>query len=87
MNGRGEPWHLDKKVPLGIIFAIVLQTLTLVVIGTIWKTQTDSRLEALEKTDFGRESHENRITILEQKFNYIQESLQRIEKSIERITP
>lgn len=87
MTGRGEAWHLDKKVPLGIIFAIILQTLTLVVIGTIWKTQTDSRLEALEKTDFGRESHENRITILEQKFSYIQDSLQRIERNLESMKP
>lgn len=87
MTGRGESWHLDKKVPLGIIFAIILQTLTLVVIGTIWKTQTDSRLEALEKVDFGRQSHENRITILEQKFSYIQESLQRIERNLDSMKP
>lgn len=25
MTGRGESWHLDKKVPLGIIFAIIMQ--------------------------------------------------------------
>ena len=87
MTGRSEPWHLDKKVPLGIIFAIVMQTITLVVIGTVWKTQTDSRLEALEKTDLGRASHAERITILEQKFSYIQDSLQRIEKNIDRLTP
>lgn len=87
MTGRGESWHLDKKVPLGIIFAIIMQTVTLVAIGTSWKTQTDSRLEALEKTDLGRASHAERLTILEQKFNYIQQSLERIEKNIERIAP
>jgi hypothetical protein len=87
MTGKGEAWHLDKKVPLGIIFAIIMQTITLVVIGTVWKTQTDNRLEALEKADFGRESHENRITILEQKFSYIQESLQRIERNLDKIQP
>ena len=87
MTGRGEAWHLDKKVPLGIIFAIILQTLTLVVIGTVWKTQTDNRLEALEKSDFGRESHGNRITILEQKFSYIQESLGRIERNLDKLNP
>lgn len=87
MTGGKESWHLDKKVPLGIIFAIILQTLTLVVIGTVWKTQTDSRLEALEKSDFGRETHENRITILEQKFGYIQESLGRIERNLDKLQP
>jgi hypothetical protein len=87
MTGRGEAWHLDKKVPLGIIFAIIMQTVTLVVIGTVWKTQTDSRLEALEKTDLGRSGLNDRVIILEQKFNYIQESLGRIEEKIERITP
>lgn len=87
MTGRGEAWHLDKKVPLGIIFAIIMQTVTLVVIGTTWKTQTDNRLEALEKTDIGRAGLNDRVIILEQKFNYIQGSLERIEKSIERIAP
>ena len=87
MTGRGEPWHLDKKVPLGIIFAIFIQTITLVVIGTVWKTQTDSRLESLEKTDLLRSGLNDRVIILEQKFTYIQGALDRIEKNIERITP
>jgi septation ring formation regulator EzrA len=87
MTGRGEAWHLDKKVPLGIIIAIVIQTITLVMIGTAWKTETDNRLEALEKTDLGRASLNDRVIVLEQKFSYIQGALDRIEKNIERITP
>jgi cell division protein FtsB len=27
---RDEPWHLSKSVPLSIIFAVVVQTVTLV---------------------------------------------------------
>lgn len=37
-------WHLDKKVPLAIIFALVLQT-----VGAIWwAAQIDNRVSAIE---------------------------------------
>lgn len=86
-NGKAESWHLDKKVPVAFIAFFIIQTLTLVYIGTAWKTEIDGRVAALEKTDFGQQSYENRITVLEQKFNYIQQSLERIEKNIDRIAP
>lgn len=37
-------WHLDKRVPLAIIFAIAMQTVGLVV----WATRLDARVSALE---------------------------------------
>ena len=43
-------WHLDKKVPIGLIVAIVIQTLTLVYVGATWKAETNGRLTALENS-------------------------------------
>ncbi len=75
-------WHLDKKVPIGIIVALLVQTIVLVYVGTTWKVDVESRLGALEKSDTRRESQEARIIIVEQQLSYIRESLRRIEGAI-----
>lgn len=41
---KKESWHLDKKVPLSIIVALLIQTGALV--G--WAVQLDSRVNAME---------------------------------------
>lgn len=38
-------WHLDRRVPLAIIFALALQTIYF----TVFITKLDSRVEVLEK--------------------------------------
>ncbi len=80
-------WHLDKKVPLGLLVMIVIQTLSLVYVGTTWKTDIDHRLNTLEKSDDIRSPQGNRITILEQKFDFIQQTLQRIERKLDQSQP
>lgn len=41
-----EHWHLDKRVPLSIIFALVLQTIYF----TVFITKLDSRVSVLEQS-------------------------------------
>lgn len=49
-------WQLERKIPLGIIIAIILQTLTAI----WWAAKLDTRLvmqeEWFQKTTFGRKS-------------------------------
>jgi hypothetical protein len=78
-----EQWHLDKKVPIGIIFALVIQTITFFTIAAAWKTSVDVRIERLEETAVDSTKQGDRILILEQKFSYIVESLGRIEKKLD----
>ena len=78
-----DNWHLDKRVNLSVIIVLILQTLAWVIIFTAWKTDTDNRLASLEKSTIARESHENRLVILEQKFGFIQETLARIEGKLD----
>ena len=40
-------WHLDRKVPIGIIIALVMQTFGIL----IWATKLDSRVGYLETKD------------------------------------
>lgn len=75
-------WHLDKKVPIGIIVALIVQTVVLVYVGTTWKVDVESRLGTLEKTSDRNAGQEARIIVVEQQLNYIRESLRRIESAL-----
>ena len=85
-------WTLDKRVPISIIITIVLQTIAFVYLGTTWKADIDHRIGALEKDgvtraalevrlDIMRASQAERLVALETKFDFIQQSLQRIERA------
>lgn len=77
-----EQWHLDKRVPVTIIVALLLQTMGFVYVGTTWKTETDFRLANLENQNEERKSQEGRIIVMEQQLRYITESLGRIERRL-----
>lgn len=81
---RDDQWHLDKRVPLGLVMAILVQTVVFIYFGTSWKADTDHRLAALEKSSDAQLPQGNRLLILEQKFEYIRETLTRIEQKINR---
>jgi len=72
-------WHLDKKVPVSIIFAMIFQTILVIYIGTTWKTEVDFRLANLERQNSERQSQEGRIIVMEQQLRYIVESIRRVE--------
>ena len=85
-------WHLDKRVPISIIITLVLQTMTFIYLGTTWKADIDHRIGSLEKDGILRSALElrmdtiradqaDRLTALETKFDFIQKSLERIERA------
>ena len=78
-----EQWHLDKRVPIGIIFALLIQTVAFFTIAAAWKTSVDGRIDRLEEIAVDSTKQGDRILILEQKFNYIVDSLARIEKKLD----
>ena len=77
-----EQWHLDKKVPISIIAAIVCQTLFFVYIGTAWKASVENRLHSLEKSQDGTSNHETRIVVIEQGMLRIRDDLSEIKQLI-----
>ena len=91
MTNPDTEWHLDKKVPIGLLVTIVIQTITLVYVGTTWKSAIDNRIANLEaadvmlqRVDESRSAHATRLTILEQKFDFISQTLTRIENKIDK---
>lgn len=82
-----ENWHLDKKVPLGLLIGFVVQTIVITAIGTSKFEEISHRVEVLEKTDKSTETHENRLVILEQQFGYIRADLAEIKTLLRRRVP
>ena len=82
-----EEWHLDRRVPISIIIALFVQTVVFVYVGTTWKADVDARIVSLEKSENSRDSHENRLVILEQQFGYIRADLQEIKSLLRREVP
>ena len=48
MTGDNRAWHMDKRVPIGIIVALVVQTIALLYTEAAWRAETGSRINALE---------------------------------------
>jgi hypothetical protein len=87
MAEMNEDWHLDKKVPISIIVMFFIQTITLVYVGTSWKTDIDSRINQLERSEVKTTSYENRITVTEQQLGYIRNDLAEIKALLRRQVP
>lgn len=68
-----EGWHLDKKVPLSIIMALLVQTAVLI----MWGTKLDSRVAIVEQSI---NSHTLTIETMKQTQNQISVGLARIEE-------
>jgi len=83
-NTDESEWHLDKRVPIAMVLAFIGQTVTLVYVGTTWKSDIDHRVTSLEKTDEMRRPQESRILVVEQQLKFIIDTVGRIESKIDR---
>lgn len=64
-------WHLDKKVPIALIFAIFLQSFAAI----WWASAVTARLDRVEQTVGLSQGRESRIVRLETQVQGIRESL------------
>jgi len=80
-------WHLDKKVPITIIGALIAQTVFFTAWGTSKYDEVNSRITALERSDSTQQSHETRITRIEENMTYIRSDLQEIKNLLKRQIP
>ena len=80
-------WHLDKRVPLGIIGAIIFQTITFVTLGSQWMARTDARIETIERALDERKTQGDRLIILEQKLGFISDAVADIARKLDNLNP
>jgi hypothetical protein len=72
-------WHLDKRVPVALIFTLLLQ------MGAAiwWVSKAEARLTAIEKVTEASPSISDRLITLEAKSEGIAASLLRIEARLQ----
>lgn len=73
-------WHLDKKVPIAVIAAIVAQTGAFI----WWAGSINERVSSLERRAETTATQGDRLTRVEVKIESIQEGITRIERMIRR---
>lgn len=73
-------WHLDKRVPLVLIGAIIAQTFGL----GWWASSISSRVDQIELRMAEQGDLKGRIVTMETHLIYIRQSLDEIRRSIER---
>lgn len=79
--GDKEPWHLDKKVPIALIIAIMVQTG-----GALWWTsKLDSRIETVERHVADTKDDAARLVRLEAFRDNLGNRLDRIEAKLDRL--
>lgn len=74
-------WHLDKRVPLALIFAIVVQTATIF----WWASAISQRVAALEAERAATADYQGRIVRLETQIAGLQETMNGIDAKLDRL--
>lgn len=78
-------WHLDKRVPIGIIAAIVFQTVAFVALGSQWMAKMELRVDAVERALDDRKTQGDRLIVLEQKLGFISETVSSIARKLDNL--
>ena len=80
---EGGRWHLDKRVPIALIFAIAAQSL-----GAVWfASAINQRVAVNEATLFARTPLVTRMVKTETRMESIQEDVREIKGLLQRAFP
>jgi hypothetical protein len=81
MNEDDTRWHLDKRVPLALLFAILVQTGA----ALWWAAGVNARVEQLERQVISAAPNVERIVRLETKMDAIFSQLAEIKLIVQRV--
>lgn len=76
-----EPWHLDRKVPLALIFTLILQAVTF----GWWASAQESRLNRVEEIMLMQRDDPVRLARLEGFRDELTKRLERFEAKLDRL--
>jgi hypothetical protein len=74
------PWHLDKRVPVALLMAILVQTFGM----GWWAASISERVSSLENTRTDGKDTGGRLMVLESQMKDIKAILQRIEYQVRK---
>lgn len=81
MSGEEKPgWHLDKRVPIALILALIVQTAGVVA----WFATLDSRLASVETWQEKNDATRDRLATIETQLSGMKDTLVRIERKLDK---
>lgn len=80
MSEEKPGWHLDKRVPLALILALLVQTGGVVA----WFATLDSRITTVEAWQEKNDATRDRLTAIETQLSGMKDSLVRIERKLDK---
>lgn len=84
---KSEHWHLDKRVPISIIVAIIAQTAGIIYGAALLRSDVDEskrRITALEHKDEKNGALGERVVRVETLMEGVKGAVERIEQKIDR---
>lgn len=73
-------WHLDKRVPIALILALIMQTAG----ALTWAGAASERINQLERQTQDRNAIGERTARVEEQVRYMRVTLDRIEEKLDR---
>ena len=73
-------WQIDRHIPIAVILTLMFQTA-----GVVWWAATlEQRLNRVEQWQEKNDATRDRLTTIESQMDGIKESLERIEKKLDK---
>lgn len=85
MEKRQEGWKFDKHIPLAVLFALVVQTISLVWYLASWKADHTARIGVLEKWATQNEKVIERVSRVEATVDAVRQQTGRIEDKLDNL--
>lgn len=85
IEDHSREWHLDKRVPITLIVAILIQSAAAIWWVSTYSTKTDQRLKHVEEQLRMVSGSQSRIARLEQSADSQSAALIRIEAKLDRV--
>lgn len=80
-----EGWKLDRHIPIALVFAMFIQTITIVWWFSGWTATIEERLKSLEVDNKQTIVRDERIRVLENNVGRMDERLKGIDNTTKRI--
>lgn len=82
-----EPWRFDRSVPVGVLLALLGNTLFFIYLGASLQQEVKMRLDRLEAAEHERKPQEARLIRLEEQLRNMIMMLEKIEAHLQERRP
>lgn len=75
-------WKLDRRIPIAVIVALLLQLAG----ALIWATELDARVSGIERQSLGSSGMSERFARMEERLDNVRQDMQGMKRQLDRLT-